>query len=193
MVSVNATRLRMHLQAKGMTISGLARAAGITRQAVHQMLRPGYRPLSLGVETVARALEVDPLDILYEECAEARRRREVEDLVTRAAAGDARAFEVLPATLLLTQGEEIESLHARDATSHQILAAAAEVAGTLSRRPWMERFIRGHASRVVKGQAFFFGTGLIGMERLMSLTPSPMRRHRVYGAFEMKAFARHCS
>ena len=54
--------LRVVLRARGTTVSGLARASGIGRTTIHELLRErAIRPITL--TALARALDVDPDDL----------------------------------------------------------------------------------------------------------------------------------
>jgi len=48
-----------------------------------------------------------------------------------------------------------------------------------------------HGRRTDPHHAFFFSADLMDPERLVRMTPEPLRKHRVFGAFSIDDFARH--
>ncbi len=112
-------------------------------------------------------------------------------MVKQAGRGDARAFELLPAGVLDMAEKDLFALDAQDGPAPQLLAAAGQVAKSISDKPWLDSFIRLHAVNIMPGAAFFFGADLIDAQRLVSLTPAPMQQHRVFGVYDMDSFSRH--
>jgi transcriptional regulator with XRE-family HTH domain len=171
-------------------LSGLADRAGLSRQGLHRLLRPGHRPLAAGLEAVSAALDVDALGLLYSAGAKESDWENLRPLLEAAEGGNPRAFEELPATLDLP-ARPAELPAELPPVQHQLLAAAADLAAALWPRPWLPGFVSEQAGRVPAGQAFLFDLKMTGLERLAAATPEPMRRQRVFGVFELSDFARH--
>jgi len=174
-----------------MTVAALARAAGISRQSLHHILRPGYSPINESLVSVADALGVSALCLLQEEDEGDPQLEELVSLLDAAAMRNARAFEMIPATLLGLKSIAAGRLDVPDPRKHQLLAAAAEVAASVAPSSRMESFIEHHASLVDPGTAIFFGAGLMDPERIVAGTPEPMKKHLVFGVFDLADFTRH--
>jgi transcriptional regulator with XRE-family HTH domain len=174
-----------------LSVKDLAALTGLSRQTIHALLRPGFRPLVPSVDTVALALGIEASLLLEVASAVTADIPGARQLLDRAVAGDARSFELLPA--LLATSHPIPSamiLESRD-THLQLARAAAEVANTLAPSPPLEALanLTRTSGRCFHG--FFFGADLMSPERIVQLTPEPLRKHLVFGAFAMADFARH--
>jgi len=183
-------RAREVLNERSLSVSALAARTGLSRQAIHHMLRPDYDPIPQGFREMARALGVTPRDLLGDE------RGEVADarlLLADAAKGDARAFELLPAALLGLGQDGREELTPMDPHARQLAAAAGEIAWTAKApdddalRSWIDSL---SATRSA-GQAFVFGGAAPLTPQAVADTPDALRRHGVYGRFALADFLRH--
>jgi transcriptional regulator with XRE-family HTH domain len=191
MTTVDTRKVAELMAARGLDVSGLARAAGLSRQGLYRFLRPGYRPFSRGFQAVAEALGVSPSSLLRADGGQGAADR-VRELLERAAAGEPRAFEVLPATLSALPARALDALdEPADALHHRLLAAAAELAEGLRPAHKMRAFASRHASRCEPGRAFFFSARLMDAERIAATTPAEMKKHLVFGAFDRRDFQRH--
>ena len=191
MTTVDAKKLRRYTKLRGLSISDLAAEAGLSRQAVYQMMRPGYRPLSSGLESVAKVLELDAIDLLARLDSRHDRLEAVVNTVEASASGDPRAFETLPACILDLGSRNHSGLNDMLMPAPQLLSAAGQIALHLTGMSWLERFISRQSAWTRPELVFFFGTELMDASRIVRLTPEPMAAHRVFGVFEMDAFARH--
>jgi hypothetical protein len=185
----------------GLSVVDLAWATGLTRQTIHTLLREDFKPLPPSVDLLATALALEPADLIS--MGSKRRSRPaatVSELVARAAQGDARAFEVLPAALCQAPAIDLQAALAFPA-SRQLLAAAVDTALTL-----LEECVKDCSAHSCKGrlasmlrslgrrrpsQVFLFDAGLLSKERLEAATPAPLKRHLVFGAFDLNSFRRH--
>lgn len=174
-----------------MSISDLANEAGLSRQAIYQMMKPGYQPVRSGLESVAGVLDLAAVDLLDRTDTRQDSIEAVVDAVEAAGAGDPRAFETLPACILELGSRHHSDLNDMPAPLPQLLAAAGQVALQLTGRKWLERFVSRQSSWTRPELAFFYGAELMDASRIVRLTPQPMAAHKVFGVFEMAAFARH--
>ncbi len=55
----------------------------------------------------------------------------------------------------------------------------------------IEEFVGLHSSLYKPGRAFFFSLRLMDTERILADTPNAMKKHLVFGAFNIEDFARH--
>ena len=191
MTVVDAGKMKRYARLRGMSVSDLAAEAGLSRQAVYQMMKPGYRPVSSGLESVAGVLGLDAVDLL---CRTDRQQDHVEAVVATAraaAAGDPRAFETLPACILDLGSRHHSDLNDMPRPLPRLLAAAGQVALHLKGLKWLERFVSMQSSWTSPELAFFFGSELMDTSRIVGLTPEPMAVHKVFGVFELGAFSRH--
>lgn len=193
MATVNAEKIKRHARLRGLSISDLAAGAGLSRQAVYQMMRPDYQAVSSGLELVARVLDLDPLQLLRRQDSRRDRLEQVITTVELAASGDPRAFEILPGCIVDLGGGVHTDLNDLPQPIPQLLASAGEVALSLVGRSWLNRFIKRQSAWTRDGLAFFFGSDLMDASRIVRLTPEPVAAHMVFGVFEMDAFARHIS
>lgn len=201
----DSVAIRKKMSELGLSVVELAKQTGMSRQTVHSLLREGFRPLVPSAEALSEVLGLQPNELL------ARRPlpspgEDVHLLLSRAVAGDPRAFELLPGAVcdagsVLFRGRlEWTGLAAR------VLAAAIDVAETILARASgkasgtrrLAAQLRKTSTRLSRqngkseiGQPFFFGRGLLTEERIRQSTPEPMRRHDVFGAFQMDDFKRH--
>jgi transcriptional regulator with XRE-family HTH domain len=191
MTTVDTRKIGELMAARGLDVSGLARAAGLSRQGVYRFLRSGYRPFSRGFTSVAEALGVRPGSLLLDGDDD-RPLEQVGDLLERSAAGEPRAFEVLPAALSGLSARALGELdEPADALHHRLLAAAGELSNGIRPARKMRAFALHHASRCEPGRAFFFSPGWMDAERIAATTPAEMKRHLVFGAFDRRDFERH--
>jgi hypothetical protein len=190
-VEIDVGNVRALMAAQRLDLTALAKSAGLSRQAVHALLRPGRCPLSRGFVAVADALGVGPLALLRDTGDRKESWRELIELSRAAAAGEARAFELLPAVVREAAGRARAPEDGLAPVHHQLLAAAAEVALAIRPSDRLRQAAARHAAAVEPGRAFFFAAGLMSPERIVASTPAPMARHLVFGAFAMDDFARH--
>jgi lambda repressor-like predicted transcriptional regulator len=197
----NAKVLRARMSELGLSVVDLAWATGLTRQTIHTLLREDFKPLAPSVELLATALALEPADLITRgPKPRSRPAATVAELVARAAQGDARAFEVLPAALCQSSAIDLQAAFGYPA-SRQLLAAAVDTALTLldeCREDCALRLCQGRLAAMLKSlgrrrprQAFLFDAGLLSQERLEAATPTPLKRHLVFGAFDLNSFRRH--
>lgn len=182
------TRLRDILEERGLEVAALARRAGLSRQAAYRMLDASYQPFSEGFRAIARALEVDPSDLL------APRARAVDGAVALlhdAVKGDARAFEVLPSELAKLSTSELAHMEPVDCDELRLLTAAGEILHAHRPEPALRRLLDAWSYRLPTTRCFAFGARMLGLERLAARTPALLLRHGVMGAFDLADFARH--
>ena len=191
MTAVDAKKIRRYAKLRGLSISDLAAEAGLSRQAVYQMMRSGYRPLSTGIETVAKVLDLDAIELLVRIDSRHDRLEAVVHTVEASASGDPRAFETLPSCILDLGSRNHSLFNDMPMPAPQLMAAAGQIALQLTGVSWLERFIARQSAWTRPEMAFFFGSDLMDTARIVRLTPEPMEAHRVFGVFEMDAFARH--
>jgi transcriptional regulator with XRE-family HTH domain len=191
MTTVDTRKIGELMAARGLDVSGLARAAGLSRQGVYRFLRPGYRPFSDGFSAVAEALGVTPASLL--DAGEGEQRlAPILDLLERAAAGEPRAFEVLPAALSGLPARALGELdEPSDPLHHRLLAAAGELSNGIRPTRKMHAFAQRQAARCEPGRAFFFSSRWMDAGRIAATTPAEMRKHLVFGAFDRRDFERH--
>ena len=189
-VQVDTAAIRSLMKNQGLDMSALARRAGLSRQALYRFLKPDFTPLGDGFLAMTAALGVSPLCLLRDDEPRARDSQRIASLLQDAAHDDARAFEVLPANLLsaLETGLHLPPLVP---PAYQLLAAAAEVARHLSGDQRLDPLIALHRAEVEPNLAFFFGARAMSAERIIAMTPEPMQRHLVFGAFALDDFRRH--
>ncbi len=191
MTVVDSSKIKRYARLRGMSISDLASEAGLSRQAIYQMMKPGYQPVRSGLESVADVLELAAVDLLHRTDTRQDSIDAVVDTVETAASGDPRAFETLPACILDLRSRQYGDLDDMPAPLPQLLAAAGQVALHLTGRKWLERFVARQSAWTRPELAFFYGGELMDVSRIVMLTPEPMAAHKVFGVFEMDAFARH--
>jgi len=187
---LDSERIRAALKRKRMSMTALATEAGVSRQALHRLMRPGFRPLPDSVVNVARVLDMEPADML-KATGECRKRQELEMLLNKAKAGDARAFELLPAHLSRDPDIGRDFPTSNDATTHLLLAAAAAVAMVLRPGRRIKAAISYHSERAGTGRAYVFPSRFLPPELVVQRTPKPMRERNVFGAFDLGDFQRH--
>jgi len=189
-VVVNTVMVRRLMDAQGLDMSGLARACRMSRQGVYRLLGDDYRPLGRGFQALAKTLGVSPLTLLEDPKDDAET-AELINLVEQSAAGEPRAFEMLPAHLHHFASGSTYDLGEQLPVHHQLLAAAAEVAADLTSSETLRACARFHTREREVGRAFFFASRFMTAERIVTSTPQPMQAHLVFGSFEMSSFARH--
>lgn len=191
MLAVNAQHIRSLARQRNMPLSHLARAAGISRQMLYNLLEPGFNPVPKSLHQLATALGVEPLELLESSSLAPAGKPSLAETLQAALAGDARAFEMLPALLL--QGKVRPGLpdELDVPEAWQLLAAAAQTAFTLTGDAAMEQLAANGATRAKRHTGFFFGLPLVSLQRLVEQTPEPMKKHRVFGTFSTEDFRRH--
>ncbi len=187
-----SVRLRERMQDGGIGVAELATRANVSRQAIYGLLRPDYDPISPGVRKVARALNVDPVDLLPRENDPAGHTSRILD-VLRLAAGrkDARAFEVLPALLAGLDEAALATLRPVNDTETRLLGAALAMAAELTGRSVLRTSAEALRRNEDPHQAIFFGGRRIDFLRAVEQTPDALRRHGVFGILDMELFRRH--
>jgi transcriptional regulator with XRE-family HTH domain len=191
MPAVNTKHVRSLARQKGLSLSHLARTAGISRQMLHNLLRPGFNPLVGSLQQLGVALGVDPLELLETSPMAPAGRPSLESTLKATLGGDARAFEMLPA-LLVNSKAQVKLPDELDVpTAWQLLGAAAQMAYDLTDEVSLKRLAAFCASNAGVHNGFFFGLPLVSLQRLMEQTPEPMKKHRIFGAFSMEDFRRH--
>lgn len=191
MSTVDTEKIRALMAARGLDVTSLAAFAGMSRQGLHRMLRPGYEPLPRGFVSLADALGVTPESLLT--TSGEKRGENIYSLLEQAAAGEPRAFEVLPVMLAGLPARTRDGFTFHRSLDHQLIAAAGEVAAGLQKSPSLSRFVGWHAAKCDHGRAFFFSHRLMNFERIMAVTPLAMKKHLVFGAFNSDDFERHFS
>ena len=190
MTTVNTDKIRELMAAKGMDVTGLARTAGLSRQGLYRFLRPGYEPFTRGFIAMAKALEITPMSLIATNTGMDAHER-VLPLLEQAVDGEPRAFELMPATLARLTRSGLRSLADQSEVRHRLLAAAGELSHQFSPNRHIEEFVGLHSSLCKQGQAFFFSHRLMDAERILADTPLAMRKHFVFGAFNIDDFERH--
>jgi transcriptional regulator with XRE-family HTH domain len=188
---VNVTRLKELIKAKGLDISSLARMTGLSRQGLYRFLQADCQPLVKGFQTLADALDVSPVALLQEQNGEIEKWSEIKELLEQASMGEARAFEVLPWTVYSLSVEEFRRRDTLDSIQHRLLAAAAETACCLRPNKTLKKLILAALEFCEPNAAFFFSAHLMSAQRVVLATPLPMKKHLVFGAFDMRDFERH--
>jgi transcriptional regulator with XRE-family HTH domain len=191
MVSLDANAVRKLMEASGIGPSELARRSGLSRQAIYQMMKPGFQPLVRSVGSVSAALGVSPLGLLVDDDSSRSAEAELSTLVRGARQGNARAFELLPGALVKRRVVPRPVQDSEEPEVHQVLAAASALAYALTGDSHFHVLSRNHGGKARAGSALFFGSELMTPERILAMTPEPMRRHLVFGAFELADFERH--
>jgi len=156
---------------------------------MYRMLDPLWDPFSPGFRAVANALRVDPVQLV--DAAVSGELVESEGALRQATAGDARAFEILPAMLHGLSSADRDRLSPCGDAERRVLGAAGVIAAEIWRdQDWKAR---GEALIGILGSAgaFFFGRQWMDPERIVAATPDAMRSANVYGAFDLSDFARH--
>ena len=190
MTTVNTEKIRELMTARGLDVTGLARTAGLSRQGLYRFLHPGYEPFTRGFIAVARALEVTPESLITSNTG-MDAHENVLLLLEQAVDGEPRAFELIPATLARLTRSGLKSLADQSEVRHRLLAAAGELSNQFSPNRRIEEFVGLHSSQYKQGQAFFFSHRLMDAERILADTPRAMRKHLVFGAFNIEDFERH--
>jgi transcriptional regulator with XRE-family HTH domain len=185
--AINGDRVDQLMRAMGLTLSELASRTHLTRQTVYNILRPGYQPFSKGLISIAEVLGVHPLDLLKNHPDASR---EIPALVSQAAKGKARAFELLPAALFAAFADGTPVPGGYSQVQYRLLAAAAETVKAISGDIAFEKLAKVFLPDRT-GEAFFFGIGRMSPDRIVAMTPPPLKKHLVFGAFELGDFGRH--
>lgn len=191
MLAVNAALVRSTANDRGMTLSKLARTAGISRQALHNLLRPGFNPVVQSVHQVSAALGLDLTDMLQPSGLAGDHAASFLQTLRSAMQGDSRAFELLPALLELAPAASGDLADCDDPLAHQLLAAASDIGFAVTGKKHMHARAGFHADKARRHAGFFFGVPLMSIQRAVELTPAPMKKHGVFGAFTLDDFRRH--
>jgi len=191
MALVDSEKIRQLMKSRGHNVSSLAEKTGLCRQTVHNILNPDYVPITSGFRSVATVLGVDPLDLLKKADEDSGVLNEIHLALDAAVEGEPRAFEILPALLCRMKKKQASEIGHFDPDRHQLLAAAGSVLSTFRNTRWLRSFIKRHTEKYEQGRAIFFSNDMMSPERIVFATPESMRRHLVFGAFEMHSFERH--
>lgn len=187
-----AARLQEIMRNRHVGVVALAHQAGVSRQTVHGLLRPEYDPISPGVRKVARALQVDPRDLLPREDDPSALVAKILDVLQAAAERkESRAFEVLPALLAEVDPSLLPTLRPSSDTEMRVLGAAAAMAAELTGKPHLLSLAEALLRLEDPHQALFFGRLAVDPMATIERTPGPLRPHRVFGAFDEDLFRRH--
>lgn len=190
MSAVDTTLVRTLMSQRSFDVSSLAAAAGLSRQAVHRFLKAGYDPFPSGFNAVASVLGVSPEALLERERTDVLFEQAME-LLEQTSGGEARAFEVLPASIAKLSDSALSKMNPASDDETRLLAAAGEIAGHFARSKKLKRFTERMATAYRPGSAFFFGHRMMDAQRIVSSTPREMVKHNVFGAFELDHFSRH--
>lgn len=187
-----ATRLQEVMRSSHLGVGEVASMAGVSRQTVYNLLQPGYDPISPAIRKVARALQVDPQDLIPREDDLPVRTARILDVLRAAAHGrDSRAFEVLPALLSETDPGMLSSIRPSTDAEVRILGAAMAMAAELTGVPDLRSLAKALLRLEDPHQALFFGKLSADPVAVIERTPAPLRPHRVFGAFTEDLFRRH--
>lgn len=187
-----AERLQDAMTSRHVGVVELARRAGVSRQTVYNFLRPDYDPISPGLRKIAKALDLDPVELLPLEDDAGKSAARLLDLL-RSAAGrkDSRAFEVLPALVAGVEVSTLSCLHPATDAEVRVLGAAAAMAAEMTGNTALSGFAAALRRREDPHSAIFFGRLAVDPVRTIERTPEPLRAHRVFGAFDVDLFRRH--
>lgn len=187
-----AATLQEVMKDSGVGVAELARKAGVSRQTVYNLLQPDFDPISPGVRKVARALQVDPRDLLPREDDLSIRAAKILDVLRAAARRkESRAFEVLPALLAEADPDSVSSIRPSTDAEVRVLGAALAMAAGLTGKPHLDSLAEALLRLEDPHQALFFGKLSLDPVTIIERTPDPLRPHRVFGAFTEDLFRRH--
>jgi transcriptional regulator with XRE-family HTH domain len=182
---VNHVRVRELMKEKGISLSGVARMCGVSRQRLHGYLKPDYSPFSRGFLAMAEVLEVAPETLL---CNSAD--NDMMALLELSGRGDARAFELLPAAMLNAQ-QRTSRLASATSVEQQLARAALALLDAMGARTNDDELSHFLKLTSHPNAAYFFGADLMPPNRIVAMTPEAMQRHLVFGAFCLSDFERH--
>ncbi len=111
-------------------------------------------------------------------------------LVSLAAAGQARAFEVLPAVLARDGVPLPETVKKLSPVEQQLLAAAADLANEVQPSKALVQLLSILSERKSE-DIFAFSGNLFPWERLVASTTPVLRSHNVFCACDQESFLRH--
>ncbi len=136
-----AASLQKVMKNRHVGVAELARKAGVSRQTVYNLLQPEYDPISPGVRKIARALHVDPRDLLPGDDDLSVQASKILDVLRAAARRkESRAFEVLPALLAEADPDSVSSIRPSTDAEVRVLGAASawrpNSPGSLTCVPW---------------------------------------------------------
>ncbi len=187
-----AARLQKRMKDAHVGVAEVAATAGVSRQTVYNLMQPGYDPISPGVRKVARALKVDPLDLIPRQDDVTVQVARILDVLRAAALRkESRAFEVLPALLAETDPGLLISIRPSNDTEVRILGAALAMAAELTGKAHLRSLAEALLLLEDPHQAIFFGKLSVDPVTIIERTPKPLRAHRVFGAFTEDLFRRH--
>ena len=185
-LTVDTEKIKALFRSKKLNVRGLTSRANLSRQGYYDMLKSDYQPFSKGIAAIARVLGVSPLDLLKEAESSAS---EIKKILAKAEKGDARSFEILPATLfaLAIKDEQVPGMLP---LQYRLFAAASEIVYVTTGQKKYKRLASKYTPGK-NGRAFFFGADMMDASRILQKTPEPMRKHDVFGVFELEDFQRH--
>jgi transcriptional regulator with XRE-family HTH domain len=187
-----AANLQEVMRSERVGVLELARRAGVSRQTVYNLLQPGYDPISPGVRKVARALHVDPRDLLpREDDLPVQAARILDVLRAAARRKESRAFEVLPALLAEADPGTLASIRPSTDAEVRVLGAASAMAAELTGQTHLGSLAEALLRLEDPHQALFFGRLSVDPVAVIERTPASLRTHRVFGAFTEDLFRRH--
>lgn len=187
-----AATLQEVMKDRGVGVAELARKAGVSRQTVYNLLQPNFDPISQGVRRVARALQVDPRDLLPREDDFSVQASRILDVLRAAARRkESRAFEVLPALLAEANPDSVSSLRPSTDAEVRVLGAASAMAAGLTGKSHLRSLAEALLRLEDPNQALFFGRLAVDPIATIERTPDALRPHRVFGAFTEDLFRRH--
>lgn len=187
-----AVKLQEVMKDNDVGVAEVARMAGVSRQTIYNLLQPGFDPISPGVRKVARALKVDPLDLIpRQDDVTVQTARILDVLRSAAARKESRAFEVLPALLAEADPDILTSIRPTNDTGVRVLGAALAMAAELTGKAQLRSLAEALLQLEDPHQAIFFGKLPVDPVTIIERTPKPLRAHRVFGAFTEELFRRH--
>ena len=187
-----AERLQEVMKDNHFGVAEVARLAGVSRQTIYNLMQPGFDPISPGVRKIARALKVDPLDLIPRQDDVSVQAAMILDVLRSAASRkESRAFEVLPALLAEADPTLLPSIRPSNDTEVRVLGAALAMAAELTGKAHLRSLAEALLRLEDPHHAIFFGKLFVDPVTIIERTPKPLRAHRVFGAFTEDLFRRH--
>jgi transcriptional regulator with XRE-family HTH domain len=188
MNALDWNRIRARSRERNLSFTELSRRVGISRQGLHRLTRPGYRPMPDSIARLAAVLDMEPWEMLQRSDSKLS---DIAVLLDKARNGSPRAFELLPARLSARPEAYLHFHNETDVLKHRLLAAAAATANHLWPNQALIRAAETASENAGHQSVFIFHSPFIPLEILLNKTPEPMRRTQVFGIFEMDDFKRH--
>lgn len=187
-----SARLQERIANSQFGVSAVAKLAGISRQTIYNLLQPDFDPINPSVRKVARALGVDPLDLIPRQDDVTESASKVMDILCAAAnRKESRAFEVLPALLTDTDPRVLLSIRPSNDSETRVLGAALAMAAELAGREDLNSLAKAIERLEDPNNAIFFGKLPLDPVTIIESTPKPLHKHRVFGSFTEELFMRH--